>query len=871
MAAALPTGTVTFLLTDIEGSTRLVQDLSPDRWREVLEDHNRLLRSAIESHAGVTVKTEGDAFFSVFASAHQAVEAAIGIQRALQSHPWPDDAAVKVRVGLHTGEGALGGDDYVGLDVHRAARIAAAGHGNQVILSETTAALVERLLPADVTLRDLGKHRLKDLSHREALFQLVISGLQTEFPPLRTVDTVPNNLPLVVTSFVGRRRELDEVKSLLENTHVVTLTGPGGTGKSRLALQVGAESVGSFPDGVFFVDLAPITDPDLLPSEVLTSLGLEIPQRTDPRDAMLEALRTRRVLLILDNFEHVIAAAALVGEIIRSSPRSRIVVTSRAPLRLAAEREYPLAPMPLPSIHDDPDTLSKSDAARLFVERAMAVRPGFRLDETTAPAVAQLLNRLDGLPLAIELVASRLRLLPVQTIVERLDTTMLSGGLVDLPERQRTIEGAIRWSYDLLSEPERRLFARLAVFAGGARLEEIEAVCGPDLPIPVLEGLATLVDQSLLMATEAGGDPRFRMLHVIRQFATARLAESGERRDIELRHLHAFISLAEEASRHFKCGHRNQWLDRIARDHDNIRAALDRAAAAGETDLARRLSFATWRFWQARGHIHEGRRRASATLAMPDGDPYWRAKALEALAGIIWWGGLSGTLEVYAEALQIHRARDNIWELANALYNHALALVFDGDQPQAALAELDEAERLFEEVGDTSGLGDVEWARGNVRGLFLGDHETGLGHWARSLAYYRQAGNNFGTGWAIFELGSVALRAGDPAKAWPYLREGLQLLSSDGDVSAAVLFIALIGGVALQLGDAQRANRLGGAFHSLRMTSGTDIVDHETNRVEELTQDRLEALTGEARAAYLEGRGMDFATAVAYALAGPTD
>lgn len=871
MEAPLPTGTVTFLLTDIEGSTRLVQELPADEWLVVLEEHNRILRSAVDAHGGIAVKTEGDAFFTVFESATAAVRAAVAMQRALQTHPWPEGAPIKVRVGVHTGEGTLGGDDYVGLDVHRAARITASGHGNQVVLSETTAALVERNLPDGVSLRDLGKHRLKDLSHQETLFQLSVPGLQSDFPPLRTLDAVPNNLPLVATSFVGRRRELDEVKTMLETAHVLTLTGPGGTGKTRLSLQVGAESVSNFPDGVFFVDLAPISEAELLAPEILTALGLEAAQGSDPRSTLLEALAPRQVLLILDNFEQVLPAAPLVAEIVAASPQSRIIVTSRAPLRLAAEREFPLSPMPLPSETDDPEALSRSDAARLFVERAMAVRPDFRVDEQNAAAVRQLLRLLDGLPLAIELVASRVRLLPVQAILERLDSAMLSGGAVDLPERQRTIEAAIRWSYDLLTEPEQQLFARLSVFAGGARLEEIEAVCGPDLPIAVLDGLATLVDQSLLLTVDGGGDSRFRMLHVIRQFAAVRLAEMGEEDEIDRRHLLAYIDLAEQASAQFKGKQRNQWLDRIARDHDNIRAALDWAMERGETDLARRLAFATWRFWQARGHILEGQRRASSVLALPDADPYWRAKALEALAGMIWWGGMSGTLEAYAEALEIHRGLSDDWELANALYNHALALVFDAEQPEAALAELDDAERLFAEAGDVSGLGDVEWGRGNVLGLYLDDREGGLRHWERSLAHYREAGNNFGTGWALYELGGAALKSQDAETAWRYLREGLELLSSDEDVSAAVLFIAMIAGVALLLGDEQRAYRLGGAFHNLRMTSGADIVDHEANRIDELAQEKLEALTGDLEAAYLEGRTMGFAEAVAYALAGPTD
>lgn len=874
MNTQLPTGTVTFLFTDIEGSTRMVQTLETDEWVRILDQHDSLVRVAIEDHGGVVVKTEGDAFFAVFDDASRAVMAAARIQRALASHPWPDEARVRVRIGLHTGTGNLGGDDYVGLDVHRAARIAATGHGGQTVMSEATAVLAESALPGDLTLLDAGKHRLKDLSRAEVLFELVIEGLEEDFPPLRTLDAIPNNLPMQVTSFVGRKRELDEIRKLLDRTRLLTLTGPGGTGKTRLALQIGAELGSEFRDGVFFIDLSPVTDPDLVPSVVLSSLGVQHSARHgNPAGTLLENLKTRQVLMLLDNFEQILDAAPLVSEMVRVSPTSKFLVTSRAPLRLSAEQELPIQPMPVPSPDGSLEPLYESDAVQLFLERAMAVRPDFTLNPSNAGDVADLVRLLDGLPLAIELVASRIRLLPVSAIVERFDTGMLGSGAIDLPERQRTIEGAIRWSYDLLEVPEKQLFAHLAVFAGGARLEEIELVCGPSLSLDVLEGLSTLLDQSLIRAIDTDGESRFRLLHVIREFAAARLAESGEEDEIRRRHFQAYFELAERAAPELTGRHRRDWLNCLGRDHGNLRAALDWAIEQGHADLARRLTFATWRFWQARGHLHEAHRRTEAVLAMPEGDPRWRAKALEALGGILWWESRTEEcVDAYARALALQREIGDAREIANALYNHALAIGFTGRKMlDQALAEFQEAEKLFMQVRDLNGLGDVAWGRGNLAALLSGDKEEGVVQWQRSIEYYQEAGNDFGLGWALFELAFSARAAGRPQESWGYLERGLRLFAEHEDVSAAVMFISCIGGVALDLGDERRGARLGGAFQALRLSSGTDIVDHAVNRIEELTLDRLESLTGELREAYLEGREMAFEEAVAYALAGPTD
>ena len=878
----LPTGTVTFFFTDIEGSTRLVQALGA-RWVDLLEAHNGLLREAIESNDGTVVKTEGDSFFAVFVSALDAALASEAAQGALAAHDWPEDGRIRARMGLHTGIGALGGADYVGLDVHRAARIADAAHGGQTVLSEPTAILVERGLPASLRLHDLGKHRLKDLSEPETIFELVGVGREEAFPQLRTLDAIPNNLPMQITSFVGREMELIEALRLLERTRILTMTGPGGTGKTRLALQVAAEVGDEFPDGVFFVALASVSDVEVVPSQILSSIGMQATARDEsPAHSLKEHLKARSLLLVLDNFEQVLNAAPLVADLVRASSRSKFVVTSRAPLQISGEQEMPVAPLPIADAGqiNDLDELVHVASISLFMERAIAVRPDFQITDENASAVAELVRRLDGLPLAIELVASRLRLLPVATILERLDARMLSSGSVDLPERQRTIQGAITWSYDLLDQPARRLFSRLSVFAGGGRLEEIETVCGPasDLGIDVIEGLSLLLDQSLLRRVDADDAPRFQMLHVIREYAMDRLEDVGESAELHRRHLQAYTEMAEMVAPQLLRKDRRRWLDVMESDHDNFRMALEWAVAHQEVDLALRLASALWRFWQARGHLHEARRRIDAVLALPGGELRYRAKAMEALGGIHWWQGrMEECGQVYEQVLSLQREIGDEREVANALYNFSLVVSFMGRQTGkvAQIEELtplvDEADEIYQRLGDVGGMGDIQWSRGNAAAFILEDLPAAIEHMKKSADYYARAGNEFGLGWALFETGSMLRQTGEFLEGWEYLERGLALFSGHRDVSAAVLFIAQIAAVANGLGDVGRAHRLIGAFTSLQITSGTDIVGIEVNQIPGMELSLLEALTGDEAVPYREGRAMSFDEAVAYALAGPTD
>ena len=869
-----PTGTVTFLFTDVEGSTRLVQILG-DRWPAVVAEHESLIRDAVADHHGSVVRTEGDSVFAVFPSAVDAVGAAVASQTAIAGHPWPEDGVIRVRMGMHTGLGTLGGSDYVGIDVHRAARVGASGHGGQIVLSEATAPLVERALPDRTELVDLGKHRLKDLSEAETLFQVSVLGLETAFPPLKTLERISHNLPVQVTSFVGREREIAEALALFERTRVLTLLGPGGTGKTRLALQIAAEASDRFRDGVYFVALADIADPGLIPSAVLDAFGVAAAGGArSPGERLSGLIATRSVLLVLDNFEHLVEAAGVVSELARSSPESKFLITSRIPLRVSGEQEMPVAPL---AVGDDLETLNAESLAqvesvRLFVERAAAVRPGFAVTTDNASAIAGLVRRLDGLPLAIELVVPRLRLLSVEAILERLDTRTLGGGTRDVPERHRTLWSAIAWSDESLEPRHRSLFCSLGVFAGGARLEEIEAVLAAcDPAIDVLEGLATLVESSLLRRVEGDSD-RFEMLTVIREYAADRLDASGKRDLLETTHASVYLAITERAAAHLLGRERKRWLNVLTADHDNLRAALACFIDHGRTKEALQMVSAQWRFWQIKGHTYEARLRIDAALALEGVSPALRAKAIEASGGIAWWqGDLLRASREYAEALELQRGAGDPAELANALYNFGIAYAFAGAMiGEGAVGEgeraMVEAEEIFRRLGDKRGLGDVHWGMGNVALFAKNDPSGSLGLFEASVKEYAAAESVFGEGWAHFEVGQVLLRLERPDEANTALKKGLELMYDSGDESAAVLFVIMIGSVRLAQGERERAYRLAGAAWALRDRSGLDIISIPENATEGLDRATLEALTGADAAAYREGLTLTTPQAVALAL-----
>jgi predicted ATPase/class 3 adenylate cyclase len=865
--------TLTFLFTDIEGSTRLLQHLGSERYRGVLADHLALIRDACRARDGTEFGSEGDALFVSFPSATRAVAAAVDAQRSLAGHGWPDGLAVRVRMGLHTGEATRSADGFVGIDVHRAARISAAGHGGQVLLSQTTRELTINALPDGATLRDLGEFRLKDLARPEHLYQVSIEGLAADFPPLRSLDAVPNNLPTQLTSFVGREREVADATGLLEGSRLLTLTGPGGTGKTRLSLQLAAAVADGFRDGAFFVALAPIREPALVASTIAQVLGVQEATARRPVDALADYLRDRHVLLVLDNFEQVLPAAADVAELLRAAPGVKIIVSSRAALRVSGEQEFPVPPLALPDRAHLPDVehLSQYEAVALFIERAVAVKPDFAVTNANAPAVAEICTRLDGLPLAIELAAARVKLLPPEAMLTRLARRLelLGGGARDLPDRQRTLRGAIDWSYELLDPAARQLLARFSVFAGGATLEAAGSICGSaDEPgLDVLEGLSALVEQSLVRQVESEGEPRFWMLETIREFAAERLAASAEADEIARRHAGYFDVLAGRAAPELTGPRQNAWLDRLEQEHDNLRAALAWAIDHGEPGMAMRLAANLWRFWQMRGHLVEGADRLDRLLAMPDPavEPMLRARALEAAGGIAYWrSDMAAAQAWYEDALAIARAHGSRLDVANALYNLAFPLIVNARDLPRGHALLEESIATSRELDDPVAIARGLWALGNSM-YFGGDHARARGVLGESVTHFRATEDRFGLAWALHTYGLALDRLGDLEGARTSWLEALELFESAGDSTGIAVLLGDFSTLAIQVADMPRAIRLAGAASSLATSSGaalTTLVDEMEGReyVREIDDGDPAAV-----AAWAEGQAMSPERAIAYA------
>ncbi len=866
----LPTGTVTFLFTDIEGSTRLIQQLG-ERYPPVQLAHNDILRRALTADGGKELRTEGDSFFVVFAGALGACTGAARAQTAIDAHPWPEGSRVRVRMGLHTGEATLVGNDYLGLDVHRAARVASAAHGGQVLLSESTRALVEHGLPPGLSLMDMGRHRLKDLARAEHLFQLRIDGLRNDFPHLRTLESTPNNLPTQMTSFVGRDDQVREAKQLLDRSRLLTLTGPGGTGKTRLSLQIAAEMLDQFPDGVYFVPLAAVQDPTLVPSVIAQALAIPITGSQRPLDALLDYLKDKRTLLVLDNFEQLTPAGPVAAELLQASDGLRIMVSSRAVLRVYGEQEFPVPPLRLPDLRALPSlaALSQYEGVRLFIERAVAVKPDFRATNENAPAIAGICERVDGLPLAIELAAARTKLFSPQALLNRLEKSLsaLGTGARDLPGRQQTLRGAITWSYDLLKTPERRLLARLSVFARGGSLEQVEEVCGPDEDIggPLVDMLEELADQSLLRRLPEIEQPRFLMLQTIREFAMERLGEGGEADAIRDRHAKAFLALAERAQGDLFGAKQKASLDQLEREHDNFRAALDWCVTRADALTAMSLGASLWRFWQMRGHIHEGRSRLAQALALPGGEAYpnERLRVLEAAGGLAYWqADMTEAQRLYDESLRSTRQLGDTRAIANALYNDAFPAIAGRINLREARLLVDEALGMFRQLGDDSGVARSLWGLGNVA-YFLQEYPAARTLLEESDARFRTIDDRFGLGWCLHTLGLTLIKSDDAAGASRCWHEALELFNGAQDVAGLVVQLDNLSVIARRAGDPVRATRLAAAAAAHQLSSGTGLAGLLT--VQEGRTGR-EGLSEEAASkAWAEGQAMTLAQAVAYA------
>jgi predicted ATPase/class 3 adenylate cyclase len=893
-----PAGTVTLLFTDIEGSTRLLETVGRERYAEVLTCHRDLLRSAFAAHGGHEVDEEGDALFVAFAQPSQAVAAAALAQAKLAAADYGSEAGLRVRMGMHTGEVVAAEGKYVGVAVHRAARISAAAHGGQVLLSQATADVLADEDLGELGLRDLGGHRLKDLSEPQRLYQLVGPVLPAKFPALRTLESRPTNLPVQPTPLVGREREVQELAVLLAepSLRVLTLTGPGGVGKTRLALQVAAEAVDDYADGVFFVNLAPLDDADLVIPTIAQTLGLREQLGQQTVETLREALRERELLMLLDNFEQVLDAGRELAELLAAAPRLRLLVTSRASLRLSGEHEYAVPP------------LATEEALALFAERARAVKAAFVLNGNRT-LVAEICRRLDYLPLAVELAAARIKLLPEKALLARLDERLelLTGGARDLPGRQQTLRAAIDWSYGLLSGEEQTVFCRLAVFAGGRSLEAIEAVCSPAGMSDPLGGVASLVDKSLLRQEETDeGEPRFVMLETIHEYARERLEALRDAEAVRRQHADFFLALAEEAEPQLIDHNQARRLREFDRELGNVRVALRWFVDAAQPQLALRLASALLWYWDIRGKTNEGRTWLTAGLAAKEALPTpVRAKALAAsgtlalrerdceaserllgkslaiyrqlgddngAAQTLWALSFTETMRgefekaasAAEEGARLARDTDDRFALAEAL-NSAGILMAERGEPAKARSLLEEAAALFEQHGD---LRDSIHARGNLAEVMLleGEAEQAAQALTELLRLQDGLGERSTRGDVLRLLGLAHLGRGALEEAASALREAVAVGLELGLRRHAADCIVALGSVLGELSGPEHAALLWGAAEAARETSademfGADRANYERSFAQIHPRSAEEAW----QEAWSKGRRMTLEQAAAYA------
>ena len=811
--AELPAGTVTFLLTDIEGSTRL-WEIAPEAMEEALERHNRLLTEVIERHGGVVVTSrgEGDSFFAVFPSATSAVEAAGACQLRLAAEAWPAGAAVRVRMGLHTGEARLRGSGRVDhAPINRCARVKAAGHGGQVLLTRATCTLVDGRLGGEFGLARLGEFRLRDLAGPELIYQLTHAELPARFPPLKTRHA--GNLPLPVSSFIGRARELERIAAMLGDARVMTLTGVGGVGKTRLAMRAAGEAQPRFGDGAWLCELAPVRDPAGVTEAVAAvfSVAARAGQRT--REALVEFLRGRELLLVLDNCEHVLAeAAALAGILARSCERLVILATSREGLGIEGEQLMPVPPLAVPGAGAGLDAITDAEAVRLFAERAAAVKPEFAVTGENAAAVAAVVRRLDGLALAIELAAARVPTMTPAELARRLERSfaVLGAGLRGAAERHRTLRAAIDWSFDLLAAAEQVLLARLAVFAGGATLEAAEVVCGADGidPEEVLGLMGELVARSLVVTGEHGSQTRYRLLEPIRQYGEERLEESGKAEWWRARHAGYYADLLRRVREH---GHHASdemfWTSRLSADQDNLLAAWSWAISAGDvgTAFTALAGFAPSEVWNSYPFLLPG----EAALELPGaaGHPgYPLALAVSAVFAS-GRGDVAGAEQLCHRATEANAGRDvPDWRVeATVLATRENLAVIRGQFTDAArFAE--QAAGLARAGGDRADA-SIEFCLAAVRHMLAGDASAAVPLAREGLALARQVGAPALVATSLLGMG-ISVAGTDPGQARAYLNESREISATVGHHSALNLIIAT--GIAFVIRDRAAALELGG-------------------------------------------------------------
>jgi len=903
--------TLTFLFTDIEGSTALLGRLGDDDYAQVLAGHHALIRSALAAHGGREIDTQGDAFFAVFSSPRGCVAAVLQMQQAIAAHAWPGGEQVRVRMGIHCGEAARTATGLVGLEVHRAARVAAAGYGGQVLMSEAAAVLVRDGLPPGAALADLGSHRLKDLGRPERIFQLTAAGLPAGFPPLRSLGNpaLPNNLPAQLSAFIGREREVSEVRALVQSSRLVTLTGAGGAGKTRLGLQVAAELLDRSGDGVWVVELAAATDQDAVPAAISQALRLAAQPGRPALEALLDALALQDVLIVMDNCEHLIGGCAKTAEaIVRRCPRVHLLATSREPLGIGGEVIYRVPSLSLPGPGDaDAGTPGSCDAVALLVERARAYGVALSVDEKAGPVVVSVCRRLDGMPLAIELAAARLRSMSLAELHDRLDQRfrLLTGGSRTALERQQTLRATVGWSYSLLTGAEQLLLQRLSVFAGSFDLGAAEAVCGSGgldvLDVAAL--LGSLVDKSLVVAEPAATALRYRLLETIRLFAAERLAEAGEDEAAAVAAAHCahFLSVAETAAAYLTGPQQGSWLARLDADQANLRRAAGYAAGRPDgTAVVLRLGVALRRYWGVRSRQQEAFDLLVPALRRPDAraDPALFAAALVTAANVAQFIDLATARQLAEQAVQVARQLGDDRLLIRSLGQLCGACFFAGEL-EAGLPfgqeSVERARRLGDDVplaqsliGYLMTIGTIDPAgslplyteaiactersgdhfvnsilhdNACVTALEAGDLPAARAHLEASAQAAQQIGRESATVRA--DLGYVLRAEGDLDGAWSAFRASLRIGRRNGDnwhMAMAILGLAFLAGDA---GDWDRAAALHGVAQAFRDRTGNPWHVYEArDRRDSLDQVRAHLGDEQLERAYAQGMALSLEKAL---------
>jgi predicted ATPase/class 3 adenylate cyclase len=841
MVASSPSGTVTFLFTDLEGSTKLWEQ-HPEAMKLALARHDEILRLAMDTHGGHIIKTTGDGLHAAFQTGLAGAAAALAAQQALLTAKWDEihPHGLRIRIGLHTGEAEERAGDYYGPALNRAARLMSVAHGGQTLLSTTTADLVRDHLPADSSLRDLGQHRLKDLVRPEHIYQLNQSGLPSDFPALESLDAFPNNLPVQLTTFIGREHEIEEAKVRLKSARLLTLIGPGGTGKTRLSLQLAADLLPSYADGVWVAELAPLADPALVVQTVASVFGLHEQQGMALDELLTDFLRAKELLLVVDNCEHLVEACAqLVEHLLHACPNLKIIASSREALGIAGETVFRVPSLSLPADAEASlESLAHSESVQLFVERAAAANPKFALTNQNAAAIAKICRRLDGIPLALELAAARVTVFSAEQVASRLDDRfrLLTGGSRTALPRQQTLRALIDWSYDLLSEKERSLFRRFSVFAGGCTFESAEAICSQ---MDVLNLLTQLVNKSLVTVEEGTGEPRYRLLETIRQYARDKLLEMGESETARDAHFEFFVSLIRAAEPKLETSEALGWIERLDAEYDNIRAALD-WGLENHIEVMLQVIPSLVRFLMRRGHEEEGRHIIKAALARAGELP-----TPESDAGLEW-----------------------IRLLGAAWQSEAMLAYSQGDNARAIQSAVQAAD-MARKVGDKRSLAIVLGFQASAA-MFVGGNEETEALLEEALTAARDSGDDLALGLPLGVLGqAMAMRDPSSVVASEYTERGAALLEKSGDRWAAVMGLLGMAMAAKYRGDYEDARRrftpMAPLFHDLGDRHRSNMVKSELAHI-----DRYEGHLPQAEAAYrdtiLEWKRLGHRAAIAHQL-----